>query len=111
MFEQRMTTLSRSRSSSPRKRLPRALPFLSASTSRGRVHFTVGWRLLGVATILLGLSGTAVATTKGLSQIVTPDLEDPGDLSISFQAQSARIANPFQLQAEMGLTRWAEIAI
>jgi hypothetical protein len=54
---------------------------------------------------------TAAATTKGLSQIVTPDLQQEGDLSLSFQAQSERIANPYQLQAELGLTKWAEIAV
>ncbi len=54
---------------------------------------------------------SARATTKGLSQIVTPDLQSPGDLSLSFQAQSERIANPYQLQAELGLTNWAEIAV
>jgi hypothetical protein len=54
---------------------------------------------------------TAAATTKGLSQIVTPDLQPEGDLSLSFQAQSERIANPYQLQAELGLTKWAEIAV
>lgn len=53
----------------------------------------------------------ARATTKGLSQIVTPDLEDPGDLSLSFQAQSKAIANPYELQAEMGLTKFAEVAV
>ena len=51
------------------------------------------------------------ATTKGLSQIVTPDLQEPGDLSISFQAQSKQIANPYELQAEMGLTSFAEVAV
>jgi hypothetical protein len=54
---------------------------------------------------------TADATTKGLSQIVTPDLQDPGDLSLSFQAQSERIGNPYELQAELGLTKWAEVAV
>jgi hypothetical protein len=54
---------------------------------------------------------TAAATTKGLNQIVTPDLQQEGDLSLSFQAQSERIANPYQLQAELGLTKWAEIAV
>ena len=54
---------------------------------------------------------TAAATTKGLNQIVTPDLQEEGDLSLSFQAQSERIANPYQLQAELGLTKWAEIAV
>jgi hypothetical protein len=53
----------------------------------------------------------ARATTKGLSQIVTPDLQSAGDFSLSFQAQSERIANPFQLQAEIGLTKWAEVAV
>jgi hypothetical protein len=42
----------------------------------------------------------SLATTKGLSQIVTPDLQSAGDLSLSFQ-----------LQAEMGLTKWAEVAV
>lgn len=56
-------------------------------------------------------SSIANATTKGLSQIVTPDLQDPGDLSLSFQVQSERIANPYEVQAELGLTKWAEIAI
>jgi len=53
----------------------------------------------------------ALATTKGLSQIVTPELQTPGDLSLSFQAQSKDIGNPFEAQAEMGLTNFAEIAV
>jgi hypothetical protein len=61
--------------------------------------------------IALALLPTARATTKGLSQIVTPDLQGPGELSLSFQAQSDRIANPYELQAEMGLTNWAEFAV
>jgi len=60
---------------------------------------------------LIATSPCARATTKGLSQIVTPDLQTPGDLSLSFQAQSERIANPYELQAEMGLTKWAEFAV
>ena len=63
------------------------------------------------ATVLAILPLAAHATTKGLSQIVTPDLQSPGDLSLSFQAQSERIANPFQLQSEIGLTSWAEVAV
>jgi hypothetical protein len=54
---------------------------------------------------------SALATTKGLSQIVTPDLEPEGDFSLSFQIQDKRIANPYQLQAELGLTKWAEVAV
>jgi len=51
------------------------------------------------------------ATTKGLSQIVTPDLQLTGDLSLSSQAQSLHIAYPYELQAELGLTKFAEIAV
>jgi hypothetical protein len=51
------------------------------------------------------------ATTKGLSQIVTPDLQPGGDLSLSVQIQDKRIANPYELQAELGVTKWAEVAM
>ena len=34
-----------------------------------------------------------------------------GDLSLSFQAQDQNLGNPYQAQAEMGLTKWFEIAI
>jgi hypothetical protein len=54
---------------------------------------------------------SAYATTKGLSQIVTPDLEDKGDLSMSLQIQEKRIANPYELQAELGITSWAEASV
>jgi hypothetical protein len=57
------------------------------------------------------LANAAVGTTKGLSQIVTPDLQDEGDLSLSLQIQDKRIANPYELQSELGLTKWAEIAV
>src|ERR1700675_3907060 len=63
---------------------------------------------------LLGIficASSSFATTKGLSQIVTPDLQDEGDLSLSLQIQDQRIGNPYQLQAELGLTKWAEIAV
>lgn len=53
----------------------------------------------------------AHATTKGLSQIVTPDLQPEGDLSLSFQAQARDIGNPYQLQAELGITSWLEAAV
>src|SRR5256886_3786872 len=60
---------------------------------------------------ILSSVASSFATTKGLSQIVTPDLQGEGDLSLSFQIQDKRIANPYQLQAEMGLTKWAEVAV
>ena len=36
------------------------------------------------------------------------DLQGEGDLSLSLQIQDKRIANPFELQAELGLTKWSE---
>jgi hypothetical protein len=59
----------------------------------------------------LAAADTSFATTKGLSQIVTPDLQPEGDFSLSFQAQSERIGNPYELQGELGLTKWAEVAV
>jgi hypothetical protein len=61
--------------------------------------------------LIRGCLNQALATTKGLSQIVTPDLQDAGDLSLSFQAQGRTIGNPYELQAEMGLTKFAEVAV
>ena len=61
--------------------------------------------------IVMALLSSARATTKGLSQIVTPDLQGAGDLSLSLQIQDKRIANPYELQAEMGLTDRAEFAV
>jgi hypothetical protein len=77
----------------------------------------VGYKTRVRAAVLLSVAifpwaiSTASATTKGLSQIVTPDLQPEGDLSISAQIQSERIANPYEAQFELGLTRWAEIAL
>jgi hypothetical protein len=68
-------------------------------------------RFLFTIAVMIVLLSSAHATTKGLSQIVTPELQGAGDLSLSFQAQSERIANPYELQAEMGLTSWAEFAV
>jgi len=66
--------------------------------------------ILAIGVFLLSTS-SAFATTKGLSQIVTPDLQGEGDLSLSLQIQDKRIANPYELQAELGLTKWAEVAV
>jgi hypothetical protein len=54
---------------------------------------------------------SALATTKGLSQIVTPDIQPQGDLSLSFQWQGKEIANPYEFQGELGITRSFEVAI
>jgi hypothetical protein len=73
----------------------------------------VSGRALGLISflILLGAASSSWATTKGLSQIVTPDLQPEGDLSLSLQVQDQQIANPYQFQAELGLTKWAEVAV
>jgi hypothetical protein len=59
----------------------------------------------------LGAAHPSFATTKGLNQIVTPDLQPEGELSLGLQIQDKRIANPYQIQAELGLTKWAEAAV
>jgi hypothetical protein len=46
-----------------------------------------------------------------LIQIATPDVQPEGTLAVSFQVQDQKIGNPFQVQAEMGLTKWFEIDI
>ncbi len=53
----------------------------------------------------------AFATTKGLNQIVTPDIQPDGQLSISFQQQDPTIGNRNEFQAEQGLTKNFEIAV
>jgi len=63
------------------------------------------------ASAILAAAHTSFATTKGLNQIVTPDLQGEGDFSLSFQAQSQRIGNPYEIQSELGLTKWAEVAV
>src|SRR5947207_15790230 len=71
----------------------------------------VGFRLIVFLTVFLFVTSPLFATTKGLSEIITPDLQPEGDLSLSFQAQNKLIGNPDQLQTELGLSRWAEVAI
>jgi hypothetical protein len=70
---------------------------------RLRLIFLIAALGLGVARLY--------ATTKGLSQIVTPDLQAEGDLSFSLQIQDKRIGNPYELQLELGVTKWAEVAM
>ena len=65
------------------------------------------WALLALA----ALPPAVRATTKGLSQIVTPELQPAGQVSLSFQAQSKAIGNPYELQMELGVTRWLEVAV
>jgi hypothetical protein len=74
-----------------------------------RANSKIEMLLVGFAS--LSLCALSFATTKGLSQIVTPDLQEEGDLSLSLQIQDKQIANPYELQAELGLTKWAEVAV
>jgi hypothetical protein len=67
--------------------------------------------IIAATTVLVLSAPSSFATTKGLSQIVTPDLQPEGDLSLSLQIQDKRIGNPYQLQSELGLTQWAEVAV
>ena len=68
----------------------------------------------GPATMIL-LLAVAVASssqaTTGWVQVETPDLQPEGQLALSFQLQGEKLGNPYQLQAEMGLTKWAEVAV
>jgi hypothetical protein len=72
-----------------------------------RARFAVFFLL----SFFLSLGTRSFATTKGLSQIITPDLQPAGDLSLSFQRQDSLIGNPYQFQAEMGFSDWAEAAV
>ena len=67
-----------------------------------------------VLAILLAVNSLAAAptfaTTKGLNQIVTPDVQPFGILSVSFQQQDPSIANRYEVQAELGITRRFEVA-
>jgi hypothetical protein len=59
----------------------------------------------------LATSTSSLATTKGLNQIVTPDLQGEGDFSLTLQIQDKRVANPYEIQSELGLTKWFEVAV
>jgi hypothetical protein len=92
-----------------RRRMPGLLsPHLRTPAIRWRAARRSACRA-GFA-LLLSAAPLARATTKGLNQIVTPDIQQTGVLSISAQVQDSRIANPEELQLELGLTRWAEVS-
>jgi hypothetical protein len=65
------------------------------------------------AALILAWSATAPATRAtivGLNQIVTPDIQPAGVLSLSAQAQHALIGNSQQVQFELGVTPRFEVA-
>ena len=51
------------------------------------------------------------ATIVGLNQIVTPDIQPTGVLSLSAQAQHASIGNSQMIQCELGITPRFELAV
>src|SRR5882762_1435250 len=83
---------------------------LNALHERTTSHRQINFIAIIVVIILLDAC-SSFASTQGLNQIATPDLAPEGDLSISLQAQDQKLGNPYQAQAEMGLTKWSEIAI
>jgi hypothetical protein len=93
----------------PRKSEPEfRFGFWTAPDIQGNVHKIL--RLV-LTFFTFVASDKAYATTKGLNQIVTPDLQSQGDASVSAQFQSERIGNPYEAQLEIGLLKWAEIAV
>jgi hypothetical protein len=73
------------------------------------IRCTIGLFAVIAASVLL--VSPLLATTKGLNQIVTPDIQPLGVLSVSFQAQHAAIGNSLQAQFELGITNRIEVAL
>lgn len=59
---------------------------------------------------LLAVASAASANIKGLSQIVTPDIQPFGWMAMVYQEQDARLGNPYQLQYDLGITPRFELA-
>ena len=68
-------------------------------------------RLLALAAVLTAAVTSLAGTTKGLNQIVTPDIQPPGQFSISGQYIHPAAGNSFQDQLEVGITKQFEIAV
>ena len=79
---------------------------MNANIPQRFLHVLAGAVIGGLAVLSL----PAWATTKGLNQIVTPDIQPTGVFSLSYQAQNDAIGNSNQLQFELGLTKRLEIA-
>ena len=66
---------------------------------------------LSVTISFCAIMSPLLATTKGLNQIVTPDIQPAGQLSVSFQQEDPNIGNRYQVQLELGLTKRFEAAM
>jgi hypothetical protein len=75
-----------------------------------RLRTTVVYLLFGTAGQFL-TPQRAFSTLNGLSQIVTPNVETEGNFSLSLQIEDQTIGNPYQIQGELGVTKWAEVAV
>ena len=82
----------------------------SARNAATAVRTAIVSHLLIPITILL-ISSSAGATTKGLNQIVTPDIQPDGVLSLSLQQTDPNITNRYQAQFEYGFTKRFEAAL
>ena len=60
---------------------------------------------------MFAFASPAPATTKGLNQIVAPDIQPEGVLSLSAQAQHSLIGNSQEVQFELGLTKNFEVSL
>lgn len=69
------------------------------------------YTLWSATAVIAALAPAALATTKGLNQIVTPDIQPAGVLSVSYQQVDPNIANRSQVQLELGITKQFEIAL
>jgi len=68
-------------------------------------------RLALLAGLLYLLGASPFVTAKSLNQIFTPDLQPEGMLSISPLLEDSRIGNSQEVQFDLGLTHWAEVAL
>lgn len=79
-------------------------PFLPRTlTRRTRCSVLACWLALACVPVL--------ATTKGLNQIVTPDIQPLGILSVSAQGENSALGNSQQLQLELGITPSFEMSV
>jgi hypothetical protein len=68
--------------------------------------------LLVASSLYIALTASmAMATTKGLNQIVTPDIQTDGVLSVSYQQTDPNIADREQIQLEYGFNKRFEAAL
>ena len=77
---------------------------------RGNLSTLAIYATVGLA-FSFAICTPAFATTKGLNQIVTPDIQPQGTLSISFQQQDPSIGNRNEFQGELGITKDFEVAV